>query len=379
MDCGKVNPFDRPGHATAAINPCNPSSPLKVPTPPTILRHQVSALVSATIPVQPGATVIVAVSGGPDSVALLHILCMALPLNRFIAVYVDHGLRPHETGAEIELVETLARQLHAGFEQISVDVKTAARQNGASTEEAARTLRYQALEAMRRQYQGAAIAVAHTADDQAEELLIRLIRGCGRKGLAGMQIRNGWVIRPLLHATKENLLHYLQTERIPFCIDSSNLERSYLRNRVRLDLLPYLRDHFNPSIRQTLLQTAQILGDEEAMLEELTDKAWQETARIVDTQPVTFGTPSFTVEIDTQRFCHHHGAIQRRILEKCCWKLEARPQFRQIALLLDLVHKQEPGAEIHLSRGLRALKTRQSVIFGYPVGKGSYRGKYRQE
>lgn len=352
---------------------------MKHPTPPTILRQRVSDLITATIPLQTGDTVIVAISGGPDSVALLHILCTALPLNRFIAVYVDHGLRPNETGAEIELVKTLAHLLRAGFEQIAVDVKTAARQSGASTEEAARTLRYQALEEMRRRYQGSAIAVAHTADDQAEELLIRLIRGCGRKGLAGMRVRNGWVIRPLLHTTKENVLHYLQAERIPFCIDSSNLERSYLRNRVRLDLLPYLRDQFNPSIRQTLLQTAQILEDEEAMLEELADKAWRETATIVDTKPVPLGTPSFTVVIDTQRFCRHHRAIQRRILEKCCWKLEARPQFRQIALLLDLVHKQEPGAEIHLSRGLRALKSRQNVLFGYPVGKGSYRGKYRQE
>ncbi len=354
----------------------NPSSPLKHPTPPTILRQQVSDLITATIPLQTGDTVIVAVSGGPDSVALLHILGTAFSLIRFIAVYVDHGLRPHETGAEIALVEELARRIHAGFERIAIDVKTTAQQNGASIEETARTLRYQGLEAIRRQYRATAIAVAHTADDQAEELLIRLIRGCGRKGLSGMRLRNGRIIRPLLHATKETLLHYLQAEHIPFCIDGSNLERTYLRNRVRLDLLPYLQDHFNASIRQTLLQTAQILQDEEALLEEMVDKAWQETVIILDAQPVTAGTPPWTMELDTQLFCRHHNAIQRRILEKCCWQMEARPQFRQIELLLNLIHNRRTGAEIHLNQGLRARKTKKTVIFGYPAGKCSYRGRY---
>lgn len=348
-------------------------------TPPTILRQRVSALVTTTIPLPTGATVIVAVSGGPDSVALLHILCTALPSVQFVAVYVDHGLRPDETGAEIKLVQGLAMQLQAGFEQISVDVKAGAEKNSASIEETARILRYEGLEALRRQYQGAAIAVAHTADDQAEELLIRLIRGSGRKGLSGMQLHNGWIIRPLLQTTKDTLLHYLQTEHISFCIDSSNLERTYLRNRVRLDLLPYLEEHFNPSIRETLLQTAQILGDEEALLETMANKAWQETVEIIATQPVSFDSPSHIIHIDIQLFCREQRAIQRRILEKCCWQMAARPQFRQIELLLDLFLKRETGAEIHLSRGLRAHKTAKTVVFTYPIGKCSYRGTCRKK
>jgi tRNA(Ile)-lysidine synthase len=328
---------------------------------------------------QSGDTVMVAVSGGPDSVALLHILCSTLLQVRFIAVYVDHGLRPAETGAEIELVQALTRQLQAGFELVTVDVKGTARQNGTSIEETARTLRYQALEAMRLQYRGTAIAVAHTADDQAEELLIRLIRGSGRKGLSGMQFQNDRIIRPLLLESKDTLLHYLQAQQIPFCIDSSNLERAYLRNRVRLDLLPYLQEHFNKSINQTLLQTGQILQDEEALLEEMADNAWQQVARKVETQPITPETPPHSIQINTKEFCTCHPALQRRILEKCCWQMEARPQFRQIALLLDLLHTGQTGAQIHLSQGLRAHKTRQDVIFSYPVGKRSYRGGVRVE
>lgn len=349
------------------------------PTPPAILRQRIAALVTARAAMRSGATVMVAVSGGPDSVALLHILCSALPQVRFVAVYVDHGLRPDETGAEIELVQALSHQLQAGFERISVDVRAAAHREKTSIEETARTLRYQALEAMRHQYQATAIAVAHTADDQAEELLIRLIRGSGRKGLSGMQFQNGRIIRPLLLESKKTLLHYLQAQQIPFCIDSSNLERAYLRNRVRLDLLPYLQEHFNKSIKQTLLQTVQILQDEETLLEEMADKAWQQAARVIAIQPITSGSPPHTILINTREFCTCHPAIQRRILEKCCWQMEARPQFRQIALLLDLLHTGQTGAQIHLSKGLRAHKTRQGVVFSYPVGKSSYRGGVRVE
>lgn len=351
---------------------------MKQPTPPPILRRQIAALVASQALAQAGDTVIIGVSGGPDSVALLHLLCSGLPLINYVAVYVDHGLRPAETGAEIELVQTLAHQLQAGFERISVDVGNAARQNGASIEETARILRYEALETMRQQHRGDAIAVAHTADDQAEELLIRLIRGSGKKGLSGMQLHNGRIIRPLLHENKATLLHYLEAQQIPFCIDSSNLERTYLRNRVRLDLLPYLQDHFNNSIKQTLFQTAQILSDEEALLEELTNEAWQLVAGLVEDRPISsesvLPAPSHTIHIDTRQFGRIPPAIQRRILEKCCWQMAARPQFRQIALLLDLAHKGQTGAQIHLSQGLRALKTRREVIFSYPVGKCSYRG-----
>ncbi len=351
---------------------------MKQPTPPPILRRRIAALVASKALAPAGDTVIVGVSGGPDSVALLHILCTGLPLIKWIAVYIDHGLRPDETGAEIELVQTLAHQLRAGFEVIAVDVNSAAQKNKTSIEETARILRYQTLESIRQQHQGTAIAVAHTADDQAEEILIRLIRGSGKKGLSGMLLQNGRIIRPLLHENKATLLHYLEAQQIPFCIDSSNLERTYLRNRVRLDLLPYLQKKFNNSIKQTLFQTAQIFQDEEALLEELTAEAWQLVAGEVEDRPSPAeslsSAPSHAIHIKTSQFCGLSPAIQRRILEKCCWQMEARPQFRQIALLLDLAQTGQTGAQIHLSKGLRAFKTHREVIFSYPVGKCSYRG-----
>lgn len=326
-------------------------------------------------PTQSGNTVIVGVSGGPDSVALFHLLCSGLPAWKFIAVYVDHGLRPGETTAESALVKNLAHSLQASFEHRDVDVNAFARQHKRSIEDAARHLRYQTLEEICDLHQGNLIAVAHTADDQAEEILIRLLRGCGRKRLAGMLAHNGRIIRPLLQESKESLLHYLQSQKIPFCIDSSNLERTFLRNRVRLDLLPFLEQHFNPAIRQTLLQTSQILTDEEALLDQLTNAAWQEVVSVKETVLVLPSTPACHLQISTSSFCDCHIAIQRRILEKCCLYMEEQPQFNQIALLLELLHQGAGGAEIHLNRGLRARKQGGTVIISYPSGKGIFRGR----
>lgn len=319
---------------------------------------------------------IVGVSGGPDSVALLHLLGSGLPELRLVAVYVDHGLRPAETGAESALVQDLANKIGAGFERVAIDVQTTAKEQKRSIEDAARLLRYQALEAARQRYQGKAIAVAHTADDQAEELLIRLIRGSGRKGLAGMEARNGHIIRPLLRESKDTLLHYLESRQLPFCLDSSNLERTYLRNRVRLDLIPFLEQHFNPSIRQALLQTTEILTDEENLLDQLTNTAWQEMV-CIEPPPSNFThtTPPQSLHIVTSSFCACPLAIQRRIVEKCCIEMKEQPQFQQISLLLHLFHQGQAGAEIHLSKGLRATKKKGVVIFCYPTGKGPFRGR----
>jgi tRNA(Ile)-lysidine synthase len=334
--------------------------------------------------IHPESPVIVGVSGGPDSLALLHLLATALPTEKLVAVYVDHGLRPDETGAEIALVRHLAQRLVVGYEQVAVVVRETARATGASLEETARVLRYQALEKIRQQYQGCAIAVGHTADDQAEEVLIRLIRGSGRNGLAGMQPQNGWIVRPLLNEKKQTLLDYLQSEQIAFCHDSSNDDRAYLRNRVRLDLLPFLEDRFNASIRQTLLQTARILRDEDALLDTLTDQAFALVAGHHYAVPPPHSPPAAPTEppvlrLNLQTLRDQHPAIQRRILEKCCWQMEARPQFRQIELLLELIHSGQTGAEIHLSQGLRAQKGRQEIIFSYPQGKCSYRGRANQQ
>nr|WP_240191594.1 tRNA lysidine(34) synthetase TilS [Desulfoprunum benzoelyticum] len=312
-------------------------------------------------------SVVVGVSGGPDSTALLLLLAETDLNLQCIAAYIDHGLRPGETGAEQDTVAQLAATTGTRFCSRAVPARDYAAALGLSLEEAARILRYQALEAIRLEYDAAAIAVAHTADDQVEEFLLRLVRGSGRKGLAGMDYRHGRVIRPLLNLNKQTLLHFLAARNIPYCVDSSNLDRRFLRNRVRLDLLPLLEDQFNPSIRRTILQTMEILGREEELLADLTKQA---LPLIEEKGPDRLAVPLPPLDAI-------HPAIRRRIIERCCWTLGARPTFRQIDRILALTDGDGPGREVHLGGGLRMRRTADSLEFRYPLGRTAFRGSGR--
>ena len=319
-------------------------------------------------------SVIVAVSGGPDSIALLHILSRINRQARLIAVYVNHGLRPNEIGDEIRLIEGLCSSLNIPFETTRVDVHAERKHTGTSLEEAARTLRYKALEAARRHHGASVIAVAHTVDDQAEEVLIRLIRGTGRKGLSGMALRRKSIIRPLLQEKKQTLIDYLEANALPFCLDSSNQQRLFLRNKVRLDLLPYLEQNFNSSIRRNLLQTMEILSAEEELLERLTEDVFKHLVEI-DGDRLSGAEPCpETIRIKTQDFLDCHQALQRRILEKICWMMLTRPGFRQLEQIRHLIVDCGNGAEAHLGLGLRVRKSGREILFSHPAGRKGFRG-----
>jgi len=308
--------------------------------------------------------VVVGVSGGPDSTALLVLLTESgLDLD-CIAAYIDHGLRPGETEAEQQMVAGLALKTGARFCCRAVPARDYATAHGLSLEEAARILRYQALEAIRLEYDAALIAVAHTADDQVEEFLLRVVRGCGKKGLTGMRSRHGRIIRPLLELRKQTLLDFLGARGIPFCVDSSNLDRRFLRNRVRLDLLPTLEQQLNPSVRRTILQTMEILQGEEDLLTRLTEEALP----LIENK----GLDHLAIPIAPLRAIH--PAIRRRIIERCCWTLDARPTFRQIDHILSLIDGEGPGREVHLGGGLRMRTTTDSLDFRYPMGRKAFRG-----
>ena len=224
------------------------------------------------------SVLVVGVSGGPDSVALFHVLArLRADLGiSLVAVYVDHGLRPLAAEAEAGYVRSLAGRLGAGCEIVRVPVPEYARANKLSLEHAARELRYEALRRVAAACGAGAIAVAHTADDQAEEILIRLLRGGGRMALSGMRTRRDDLVRPFLHIEKTRILAYLRDRKIRSCDDAMNTDMRYLRNRVRHQLLPYLEEHFEKGVRQALRKTADCLAEDESLLAELTDQALRE-------------------------------------------------------------------------------------------------------
>ncbi len=198
-----------------------------------------------------GDTVIVALSGGADSVALLHIL---LSLRyKCVAAHCNFHLRSEESERDEQFVRSLCQEWHVPLYVQPFDTEVYARTNRLSIEMAARDLRYVWFRELAAQVQAQAVAVAHHADDQAETMLMNLVRGTGLRGMCGMPVRNGIVVRPLLCCTRQSIEDYLRTRHIPFVTDSTNAQTDYRRNKFRLVVLPAL-EQINPSIRQTLAE-----------------------------------------------------------------------------------------------------------------------------
>ncbi len=220
-----------------------------------------------------GDRVVVAVSGGPDSVCLLDILYQlkddfGLQL---VAAHLDHGLRPDEDEAETRFVKSLAESLQIPFETKKAGGLMT--QQGSSLEERARHVRYRFLEEALQKFSARKIAVGHNLNDQAETVLMRLIRGSGSSGLAGIPpLRNEKIIRPLIEVSRKEIESYIEQRGLKYVTDVSNLESRYLRNSIRLELLPQLRK-YQPRIVELLGQTAGIMRRDEECLEEMT-KAW---------------------------------------------------------------------------------------------------------
>lgn len=303
--------------------------------------------------------ILVAASGGPDSTALLSVLAKLIPASVNAAVYVNHNLRPRETDGEINGVKQLCRSLNIDFEYCSVDVNRVRISSGESPEACARRLRFEAFDKIAQSRGTDLLAMGHTRDDQVEEVLIRLIRGSGMNGLSGMRLKNNHIIRPLLNNSKQEILEYLETEALPYSTDSSNKSRAYLRNKVRLDLIPLLEQEFNPSIKQNILNSTIILRDEDKYLNEITNRHYE----IIVQQRATRSANQYERSFDIEDFQKLPPSIGRRILEKLYWQSHCPPTFQAIEEIMDLVADGRTGTNIHFSKGLRVIRTADAIIF----------------
>ena len=209
-----------------------------------------------------GDRIIVAVSGGPDSIALLtilHTLAAELDLT-LAAAHYDHLIRKG-TEREKTLVEKRCASLDIPLIAGSGDVPSASRKTGKGIEETARMMRYRFLEEAATRWQADAVALGHNRDDQVETILHHIIRGTGMKGLTGMPTKRGIFIRPVLCCSRDELRSMLRSEGILYAIDPSNRDNTILRNRIRNRLLPWLRREFNPSIDDSLLRMRENLSE----------------------------------------------------------------------------------------------------------------------
>jgi tRNA(Ile)-lysidine synthase len=240
------------------------------------LKRAIAAALAAAPAVAPGEHLLVATSGGPDSSALLLALAELAPQHgwRLTAAHVNHGLRGAEAAIDRDVAALVAAR--AGVPLVE---RRLALRRGSALEARARRARHRALVAMAVEVGASRIVLGHTADDQAETLLLRLLRGAGRGGLAGMRRARGRLLRPLLGATRADVRHFLAARGVAGTIDRSNADLRHARNRVRKLVLPLLAAEFNPAIVRGLAALAGRLRDEEDVLDAL---AAERSAAFVD-------------------------------------------------------------------------------------------------
>lgn len=212
-----------------------------------------------------GAKIIVAVSGGPDSSVLLDVLVKLRNSYDFelTVAHVNYKLR----GADSEADEALVRKK---CEEYGVPLKCPVMKKLAkkgNLEQSLRAVRYQFFETLRKKIDYDLIAVGHTQDDQAETVLMRLIRGAGPQGLSAMKPMNENIIRPLLGVGRKEIMEYLATQELFYATDATNRDTALFRNKIRHELIPYLEKNYNPRIKATLAQSAKILADDYEFIE----------------------------------------------------------------------------------------------------------------
>ncbi|MDH6303936.1 tRNA(Ile)-lysidine synthase [Parabacteroides sp. PF5-5] len=217
-----------------------------------------------------GKPVVVGLSGGADSVVLLAILVqLGYPC---IAAHCNFHLRGKESDRDEIFATNFAKKLHVPFHKKDFDTHQYAEKEGVSIEMAARELRYRWFEELRQQTDAQAIAVAHHKDDQVETVLMNLIRGTGIRGVRGMLPTNGYIIRPLLSASRKEILSWLEKEGLNYVTDSTNLSDAYTRNFVRLRVIPLLEE-INPAARETIFRTAEHLASVELIYQSVIEEA----------------------------------------------------------------------------------------------------------
>lgn len=325
------------------------------------LEQQILSTIETNRLIVSNQSLVIAVSGGTDSICLMHVLCNLYDDLTNTCVYVDHLLRPEESAREKELVESHCSWRSVNFISVTADVPAEVKATGDSIEACARRLRYAALEEVRREVGADIIAVGHTADDQVEEVLLRLIRGSGLTGLSGMLPRHGRVVRPLLEVNRQQVLAYLKKHAFEFCHDSSNESARFLRNRIRLELLPLLEQRFNPSIRSTILNTVNILKQEEEYIAAESERLYLSLAK---SHPGEYGCARRSIiSFEIALLSEIPTALRRRVFERACWETGCRPDFQNINKIDKLLTQQTSGIELHLPDGVRVLRQHDSLLF----------------
>ena len=307
-----------------------------------------------------GETVVIGFSGGVDSLALLvalyelrhHFDC------QLHIAHLDHQLR-RDSASDAEFVKQHANLLNLPFTINKIDIPSRIKQRKQSSIEAvARTARYEFFESVSKEIGAAKIALGHQRGDQAETVLMNLLRGAALPGLRGiLPIRDGKFIRPLLDFSRPEIEEFVIEQGLQPCEDSTNWDRDFLRNRIRLDLLPLLKRDYNRNIQNTLAQNAELLRTESDYLEDVAYRAFSACLA----QPAT----DDVVVLDRLMFLRQHPALRRRILRLAIWQIQGDMKevaFIHSEFMLQLSESDSPNRQLNLPNTLEFRREYDQLI-----------------
>ncbi len=295
---------------------------------------------------RPGDRLVVAVSGGPDSVALLACLvALSTRWNWVLNIgHVNHGLRGVESDGDAAFVEQLGKRFDVPVSIKKVSVKKEdAKRTRQSFQAYAHTMRYHALEWMLRECHGTKIATGHTVDDQAETVLMWMLRGSGTGGMSGIPPKRGAeIVRPFLDIPRSDILAYLKERQLSYRIDSSNGQQVYMRNRVRNDLMPQLKG-YAPGLANVLSRQADIIREDHMYLERVATEAFQHVCVAMDEREI---------QLNRTTLLALPVAIQRRIVRHALQRMTGNtqnPRFDRIQQILNCLSRGQSGWTIAIN------------------------------
>lgn len=315
----------------------------------TILEHRL---------IEEEDNIVVGVSGGPDSMALLYVLLdikKDIRFNIYIA-HVNHGVRGEDALKDEIFVKQISEKLNLPYYSKRVNMNLYAKEKGISSEEAGRELRYGFFREILLKVGGGKIAVAHNMNDQAETLIMRFLRGTGIDGLKGMEFKNEDIIRPILGIERVEIEEYIFKNNIETVLDKTNLEPIYSRNKVRLEVIPYIEENFNPNIIKTLWRTSQVSILDSEFLENYSEKRYNILVKKADKHSIILNGSLFSKE---------HRSIQQRIIRNCIYKINESLQGiteQHVSSVINLFVEGGTGKEIHLPNDIIAKTSYEDFI-----------------
>lgn len=309
--------------------------------------------------IEAGDKIVIGISGGPDSVCLLHILSrLKDKLNiELYAAHLNHQIRGIEAQKDALYVSEICDELGITYFLKSIDVPKYCKDNSLSIEEGARKLRYEMFDEIKQRTKSNKIAIGHNLNDQAETVLMRIMRGTGLQGLRGIEYaRENGVIRPLLDIERKDIEEYCKVHNLNPRIDESNLENIYTRNKIRLELIPYMTDNFNTNLIESIVRMSNSLKCDNEFIEEEALKQFRNISCINEGN----------LEIKIEKFKNLHKSLKSRIIRHGIKNVLGDTNFidqKHIEEVIDLEGENKIDKRIVLPRGLFVYRQKGKLLF----------------